>query len=121
MVKYNTKVDRIKLHVPDDSKIKRKSRIDLTGFISKENRIINLINAGRRLHTAEGQFDFENEVDINEVECDPTRSKGFDMTDAQTILVNRVYPTIQTLSAKQKASEEQNSQKMPDHPPDKTE
>lgn len=111
MVNYNTKYNRIKL--PANDTVKRHSRVDLTGFISKEKRIAYLIEAGERLPRSKGLYDFDKEVDIDDVECDPTRRKSFDYTDAQEMYDNRVIPTYVKLrkEALERKKNEDNARK----------
>lgn len=80
-MKYNTKVDRLK-SVPETCK---GGKTEQKGFVSNKRRIESLLAAGRSLAAyREGQFDVQpgENVDIDKVQVDPTRDKGFDLADA---------------------------------------
>lgn len=75
------------------------------GYITAQQRIENIINAGHRLEMyRKEQFDFPNGK-IDESFNDPTRSPNFDMADASTLALE----TDSRLSAqKAKAEAEEN-------------
>lgn len=98
---YNTKINRVRVPSHDAKTDVRTSRVDVTGFVSKEKRIAALIAAGERLSMAGNrydQFDTESE-DIDSMEVDPTRNPGFDPVDAQRLSEERVIPAIERVKA----------------------
>lgn len=99
MVKFNGPYDRIR---EKTDSVKRRSHVDMTGYVPKEKRIRYLIEAGERLRPGGGSYDTQGEVDIDQVFIDPTRQKGFDLVDAQEVIRNRFEPTIKKLQEAQK-------------------
>lgn len=76
---FNRKYDRIK-QLPE--KNSGKQRVELKGFITNEQRIQNIINAGNRLMVARSQqYDFAPGQPVDENAIDKTRNPGYDMAD----------------------------------------
>lgn len=69
--------------------------VETAGYIPAEKQIIDMINAGIRLGTYREQFDYNSieEIDINNVEVDPTREADFDQGDA-ILLMNSIKPVV---------------------------
>lgn len=85
-MKFNTKYDRQMRSKPEV--FPEKSRVDLYNFVPKNKIIKSLVEAGKRLGPS-GTFDIPSngpEVDLDELECDPTRHPSFDMADASQML-----------------------------------
>lgn len=63
-----------------------KNFTETAGYVSTKRRIEEMIQAGERLVQArQEQFDFMDEVDMDEQDPDPTRQPGFDLADASMI------------------------------------
>lgn len=76
---FNRKYARIK-QLPE--KNSGKQRVELKGFITNEQRIQNIINAGNRLMAARSQqYDFMPGQKVDENAVDKTRNPGYDMAD----------------------------------------
>lgn len=79
--KFNTQHNIITHSKPEDYS-GQESRVDMIGYIPRDRLIQMFINSGKRLVNERGVFDFHEDVDIDEYEPDPTRSKAFDLADA---------------------------------------
>lgn len=98
-MKFNTKFERHNHSKPEE--FPEKSRVDMLSFIPKERQIQILIQAGQRLR-GKGVYDLnpDSTEDIDDLDCDPTRRKDFDLADASNAL-----RTIQNLEELKKAAE----------------
>lgn len=64
-------------------------KVEKAGYMPAEVQIFQMIQAGQRLGEARKEmFDFAPGQDIDEELFDPTRSPGFDMSDASQIYLN---------------------------------
>ena len=76
---FNRKYDRMKQKPERNS---GKQNVELKGFITNEQRIQNIINAGNRLMAARSQqYDFLPGQKVDENAVDKTRNPGYDMAD----------------------------------------
>ena len=84
--KYATRDDRIHSEPEINS---GEILVQREGYIPRHRRIEALIEAGRRLDLLKktGQFDIDQgkDVDIDNMQCDPTREKNFDLADASEL------------------------------------
>lgn len=68
--------------------------VQTAGYISKERRIKSLMWAGRRIEELRslGAFDVlpGETKNINQIKLDPTRSKGYDLSDAHKDLKDTI-------------------------------
>lgn len=102
--------------------------VETAGFVSKERKIKMMIAAGVRLENLRkaGVYDFAPglEPDLN-VQCDPTRNKGFDIAEASAILTTlraKVALVNKQLTEVEKAIEDKEPEKVVEEPvkaPDK--
>lgn len=60
--------------------------VETAGYVPIQAQIAQFINAGKRLEDYRSQFDFGNGQPVPEDFIDPTKSKGFDIIDAQNLL-----------------------------------
>ena len=87
-----------------------KDIVERAGYIPAQIRIENIINAGKRLqeYRAE-QYDFADLSEIDYNFSDPTRSKGFDISDAFRLLQE---VRTRRISAERTAQAEKNAQNL---------
>lgn len=102
---FNNKYNRIDHSVPEI--FPEISRVSMVGYIPRHRQISILIEAGKKLDRLRGQFDLKpgEKFDLDDIECDPTRSKSFDLAEASSILsrykiVNVNLETLEYIDAK---------------------
>ena len=62
------------------------SKVETQGYIPADVQIMRMIDAGRRLDNFRREnFDFGSEEEVEDDFIDPTRSPGFDMSDASQL------------------------------------
>lgn len=92
---FNNKYNRI-LKTPKEDFSEVISHVDLVGYIPKERQIKMLIEAGKRLVSNRGIYDFQanEKVDIDEIDPDVTRNLSFDLADASEIMKKYQIVTV---------------------------
>lgn len=74
------------LRYPDPGEINSgELLVETAGYISAEQRIINIMRAGQRLQETRREmydYDYEDDIDEDNIYDDPTRDPGYDMADA---------------------------------------
>ncbi|WNK14101.1 MAG: hypothetical protein [Microvirus sp.] len=84
-IQFNTPYKRIHSHAEVNS---GEILVDDAGYIPREVRIKRLLEAGELLESyGSGSYDMQpdDETDIEDIDCDPTRHSSFDMADASII------------------------------------
>jgi len=83
-MKFNTPYDRV---VDEGEVMSLISKTETAGYVPAEKKILNLINAGKRLDNyRKEQYDIAEGEDVSEdVVFDVTRSPNFDMADASQL------------------------------------
>lgn len=88
------------------------SQVDTAGYVSSEKRINGMMQCGQQIRAiAPESYDFKFEPD--DFQPDPTRSKGFDMTDARlafrAVAGNGQKPSQTVQEAPQETSKGENA------------
>jgi len=88
-------------------KLSRVDKVERAGYIPLERRIKDMMACGVRLQKARAEaYDIPegSKVNEDEVQCDPTRSPGFDMADASA-MADDLTARRKRARAEKKASE----------------
>lgn len=85
---YNNKWNRVSKSIPEINS--GKTKVSMVGYVSRHQQIQTLIDAGKRLDKIRGRYDLQEDqdVDIDDLQLDPTRSLAFDLAEASQILNN---------------------------------
>lgn len=82
---FNNKFNRVNKSTPEINSGEEK--VSCIGFIPRARQIETLIQAGKRLETMRGKYDItQDNINIDDVDIDPTRSKSFDLADASEFI-----------------------------------
>lgn len=82
IIKY-VDVNEAKMTPPKGEVLTSDTQTEQAGYIDPKRQIEDMILAGRRLDEARrNQYDFPDEVSIDEDAYDPTRAGNFDLADA---------------------------------------
>lgn len=81
---FNNKFNRVDKSIPEINS--GEILVQTLGYIPKDKQIKMLIEAGKRIEAYRGTYDFRKDVDIENVENDPTRQMAFDLADMSEII-----------------------------------
>lgn len=100
--------------VIDGEKNSQETFVEIGGYRTVKQMIEEFVVSGKRLEEARAdQYDYDDDVDVDDAEFDPTREKGFDLADASNIVSELAEAALSSQGSK---SEKQANEKNESEP-----